>query len=45
MLHEAGKKIIVVEAALLLEANWDESCHEVWVVIIPPEEVSTVQPA
>ncbi|KAK2714276.1 hypothetical protein QYM36_008738 [Artemia franciscana] len=33
-----GKDIVVLDAAVLLEANWNEFCHEVWVTIIPPEE-------
>ncbi|KAK2714207.1 bifunctional coenzyme A synthase-like [Artemia franciscana] len=33
-----GKNIVVLDAAVLLEANWNEFCHEVWVTIIPPEE-------
>lgn len=32
------KRVIVVEAALLLEANWQERLHEVWVTIIPEAE-------
>lgn len=31
-------KVIVLELALLLEANWDENVHQVWVCIIPPQE-------
>ncbi|RZF44530.1 hypothetical protein LSTR_LSTR002303 [Laodelphax striatellus] len=30
--------IIVFEAALLLQAKWDDYCHEVWTCIVPPEE-------
>ncbi|XP_022196494.1 bifunctional coenzyme A synthase [Nilaparvata lugens] len=30
--------IIVFEAALLLQAKWDDCCHEVWTCIVPPEE-------
>ncbi|KAK2716468.1 hypothetical protein QYM36_006821 [Artemia franciscana] len=33
-----GKDIVVLDAAVLLEANWNEFCHEVWVTIIPPED-------
>lgn len=36
---EQGAKAIVLDAAILLEAKWDELCHDVWVVIIPKEEV------
>lgn len=31
--------IIIVEAAVLLRANWQIHCHEVWATIIPPDEV------
>jgi phosphopantetheine adenylyltransferase/dephospho-CoA kinase len=37
-LANEGKEIIVVEAALLLEANWDEKLHQVWVTVIPETE-------
>ena len=30
----------VLDAAVLLKADWDQSCHELWVCIIPPKEVS-----
>ncbi|KAJ8313526.1 hypothetical protein KUTeg_008087 [Tegillarca granosa] len=33
-----GKKVIVLEAALLLEAGWDDLVHEVWTAIIPRDE-------
>lgn len=29
----------VVDAAVLLQAGWTEMVHEVWVAIIPEEEV------
>lgn len=32
--------IIVLEAAVLLNANWKSHCHEIWVSIIPPIEVN-----
>ena len=25
---------------MLLEAEWDRACHEVWVSVVPPKEVS-----
>jgi len=31
--------IVVLEAAVLLSANWQYHCHEIWVSIIPPNEV------
>ena len=33
-----GHKLIVVEAAVLLEANWQEGMNETWVVFVPYEE-------
>lgn len=35
----AGKHVCVVDAAVLLEAGWMDMVHEVWVTIIPDEEV------
>lgn len=35
----AGKQVCVVDAAVLLEAGWMDMVHEVWVTIIPDEEV------
>lgn len=32
--------MVVLDAAVLLEADWQEMVHEVWVAIIPEEEVS-----
>lgn len=32
-----GTKVVVVEAALLLEAGWDDLVDEVWVTVAPPE--------
>lgn len=33
-----GASVIVKEAALLLEAGWDNKVHQVWVCIIPEKE-------
>ncbi|MEQ2191406.1 hypothetical protein XENOCAPTIV_028042 [Xenoophorus captivus] len=35
----SGKEVCVVDAAVLLEAGWTDLVHEVWVTIIPEEEV------
>ncbi|CAM9164093.1 unnamed protein product [Hapterophycus canaliculatus] len=35
-LGEAGAESVVLEAAVLLEAGWDELCDELWVVQVPP---------
>lgn len=39
MLH-SNEDVVVIEAALLIQANWVEECHELWACIIPPNEVS-----
>lgn len=31
--------VIVLEAAVLLSANWQLQCHEIWASIIPTNEV------
>ena len=33
--EEGGTKAVVLEAAVLLEAGWDDMCDELWVVQIP----------
>ncbi len=38
-LASEGHKAVVLDAAVLLEAGWDDMCHDIWVVIIPKEEV------
>nr|CAG4648006.1 EOG090X0864 [Moina brachiata] len=35
---ENFKGIVVLDAAILLEAGWDQDCAEVWVSIVPKEE-------
>ncbi|MES1907825.1 MAG: hypothetical protein MHM6MM_000866 [Cercozoa sp. M6MM] len=30
-------QIVVIEAAVLLEAGWDQACHEVWTCVVPEE--------
>ncbi|XP_071157555.1 bifunctional coenzyme A synthase-like [Mytilus edulis] len=35
---ENGKEIVVLEAALLLDAGWNNLVHEVWTSVVPPEE-------
>ena len=34
----ASHKVIVLEVALLLEADWDDKMFQVWVSIIPEDE-------
>ena len=38
-LYEQGINVIVLEAAVLIQANWQSYCHEIWTCIIPEEEV------
>jgi dephospho-CoA kinase len=35
--REAGVAVVVVEAAVLLEAGWDDQVDEVWAVTVAPE--------
>ncbi|XP_066997983.2 bifunctional coenzyme A synthase [Anabrus simplex] len=37
-LYEKGHKVVIMEAALLIQAGWDQHCHEVWLCIVSPEE-------
>jgi hypothetical protein len=39
ILYEAGYQTVVMEAAVLLQAGWDQHVHEVWACIILFEEV------
>nr|KAF6308865.1 Coenzyme A synthase [Pipistrellus kuhlii] len=34
----AGKRVCVIEAAVLLEAGWQSMVHEVWTIVIPETE-------
>lgn len=34
-----GKAVCVLDAAVLLEAGWQDMVHEVWTAVIPEEEV------
>jgi len=36
-----GKRVVFLDAAVLLEAGWQEMCHEVWVCVVPPGEAVT----
>lgn len=37
-LWKEGKQVVVLDAAVLLEADWQNFCHEVWVCVVPREE-------
>ncbi len=38
--HASGYAVCVVDAAVLLQAGWQDKVHEVWVTIAPVKEVS-----
>ncbi|GAB6033086.1 hypothetical protein CHUAL_012699 [Chamberlinius hualienensis] len=38
IVRRSAAKVIVIEAAILLEAGWEKYVHEVWVSIIPEQE-------
>uniref|UniRef100_A0A0K8TBU8 Cytidyltransferase-like domain-containing protein n=1 Tax=Lygus hesperus TaxID=30085 RepID=A0A0K8TBU8_LYGHE len=39
-----GSRVVVIEASLLIEAQWNKSCHEIWTCFVPvPEAVKLVQ--
>jgi dephospho-CoA kinase len=38
--ESSGVLIAVLEAAVLIEAGWDDLVDEVWVVSVPPEEAA-----
>nr|XP_006818858.1 PREDICTED: bifunctional coenzyme A synthase-like [Saccoglossus kowalevskii] len=40
-LAKQGEEVIVLDAAVLIEANWTKYVHEVWVSIIPKDEAIT----
>lgn len=37
-LGKSGCEVVIIDAAVLISANWDKMCHEVWICIIPPAE-------
>eukprot|EP00088_Acartia_fossae_P044282 TRINITY_DN4696_c0_g1_i2.p1 TRINITY_DN4696_c0_g1~~TRINITY_DN4696_c0_g1_i2.p1 ORF type:complete len:485 (-),score=66.35 TRINITY_DN4696_c0_g1_i2:180-1634(-) len=36
-LYQSGHKVVLLDAAVLIEADWHLNCHEVWVCIVPRE--------
>lgn len=38
-LGESGCRVVVMEAAVMVRAQWYRRCHQLWAVIIPPDEV------
>lgn len=41
ILHKKGREFVVMEAAVLIQAEWQPYCHEIWTCIIPEEEVGS----
>ncbi|VEN57221.1 unnamed protein product [Callosobruchus maculatus] len=39
IIKTTDKKIVVIEAAVLLKAGWEKKCHEVWTTVVPRKEV------
>lgn len=39
--EKEGKEIVILEAAVLLQAGWETECHEIWSCIIPSEVAIT----
>ena len=39
LLFISGHAVCVLDAAVLLEAGWQEFVNEVWVCVVPKEEV------
>lgn len=37
----AGNQLVVLEAAVLFEAGWEDLCHEIWVVTVEPAQAIT----
>ena len=37
-LWRSGRQVVVLDAAVLLEAGWQSACHEVWVCLVPRKE-------
>lgn len=38
-MYKEGFEIVVVEAAVLIQAGWQSICHEIWTSIITLDEV------
>nr|CAI5861450.1 unnamed protein product [Callosobruchus analis] len=38
-IKNSDKKVVVIEAAVLLKAGWEKRCHEVWTTVVPRKEV------
>ncbi|XP_046585240.1 bifunctional coenzyme A synthase-like [Haliotis rubra] len=38
--EKSGKEVVILDAAVLLEAGWDSSVHEVWSTFVPRAEAT-----
>ncbi|XP_053687398.1 bifunctional coenzyme A synthase [Sabethes cyaneus] len=38
MYYKENKQVVIMEAAILLQAGWQTACHEIWSCFIPREE-------
>ncbi|XP_017772037.1 PREDICTED: bifunctional coenzyme A synthase-like [Nicrophorus vespilloides] len=38
MISVSDKQVVVIEAAVLLNAGWQDFCHEVWTTLVPKDE-------
>ncbi len=38
LVQEEGKQVIVLDAAVLLQAHWDSEVHEIWAAFINKDE-------
>ncbi|KAG5895424.1 hypothetical protein JTB14_037583 [Gonioctena quinquepunctata] len=38
LIKNSTARVVVIEAAVLLSANWEKFCHEIWTTIIPRTE-------
>lgn len=38
IIRNSQEEVVILEAALLIQAGWENECHEIWSCIIPPQE-------
>jgi len=38
IVKNASEEVIVIDAAILLQAEWQNYCHEIWTTLVPKEE-------
>ncbi|PSN44399.1 Bifunctional coenzyme A synthase [Blattella germanica] len=37
-LYQSGRQVVILDAAILLQAGWEKEVHEIWTCIISPDE-------